>query len=218
MFQFTYVQYCTIHFPGLAEAANHQFQPADTVNTCSSEILYMEHGMQTFVRVLCVNNVELAAEKVSSARAAFAPPSSEDGQIWFVDQNSLGVTHGAVRPSIRLPDGTTTSLYSNCTCMNFEWSGFRDVTGIESYEYRVVRNETTMIAWTNTVGVKTAGSVCRMQSMGSGEVYKFQLRAVNGIEENSLPASANVLVECNKPMLQGKMLSLLSYIAISSFL
>ena len=166
-------------------------QLASTDNHFLTEEFNVSHGDKLFINIKCVNNVELATVKeatpiIISTRG----PSSDDARLGFISLSDSGLMQDQQE---------TESSQSN---LAIYWDGFRDTSGINYYEYRILSETSSLVDWTNT-GIKRFVSLYGL-TLAEEQIYTAEVRAVNVGNVKSETVSATILIDSKKPQLTGK--------------
>ena len=98
------------------------------------------------------------------------------------------------------PDRTELAVQSDKNYLQFRWVGFFDVSGIQSFEYRVMSQKGTYSDWINA-GLKDIATVDN--TFMNGKRYTIQVCAINMGYLRGDAISATMLVESRSPRLTG---------------
>ncbi|XP_052789886.1 uncharacterized protein LOC128224179 [Mya arenaria] len=191
------IKQCTCSIGMLPNNNNIQEQwYADTLSSCESNLLQLQHGDKVWVNINCVNNVDLATTKtVASNTVSIDVISSNQATV-----NILPVNEGLIS-SIPLTVGPT-KIQSNTSLVQISWSGFEDTSGIDFYEYCISdERNATIVDWTNVL-LKTVATA-RGLTLHNTETLNVSVRATNTGHHRSEAVHASFFTISQPPALSG---------------
>ncbi|WAR31701.1 hypothetical protein MAR_034243 [Mya arenaria] len=191
------IKHCTCSIGMLPNKDNVQYQwYADTLSSCESNLLQLNHGEKVYVNINCVNNVELATTTtVASNTVSMDFITSNQATV-----NILPVNEGLIS-SIPLTVGPT-KIQSNTSMVQISWSGFEDISGIDFYEYCISDDRNaTIVDWTN-VHLKTVATA-RGLTLHNTETLNVHVRATNTGQHRGEAVNASLFTISQPPVLSG---------------
>ncbi|WAR31807.1 hypothetical protein MAR_034349, partial [Mya arenaria] len=191
------IKHCTCcigMFPNKNNVQDQWF--ADTLSSCESNLLQLNHGDKVYVNINCVNYVELATTtSIASNTVSMDFITSNQATV-----NILPANEGLIS-SIPLTVGPT-KLQSNTSMVQISWSGFEDISGIDFYEYCISdERNATIVDWTN-VHLKTVATT-RGLTLHNTETLNVSVRATNTGHYRSEAVNASLFTISQPPALSG---------------
>ncbi|WAR31809.1 hypothetical protein MAR_034351 [Mya arenaria] len=193
----TDIKHCTCSIGMLPNTENVQDQwYADTLSSCESNLLQLQHGDRVWVNINCVNNVELATTKAVASNIV----STDFITSNQMTVNILPVNEGLIS-TIPISVGQT-KIQSNTSFVQISWSDFEDTSGINFYEYCISDDRNaTIVDWTN-VHLKTVATA-RGLTLHNTETLNAHVRATNSGQHRGEAVHASLITISQPPALSG---------------
>ncbi|XP_053381645.1 uncharacterized protein LOC123528459 [Mercenaria mercenaria] len=181
------VKYCLCGIGKSFSRKDMDLRLSDSKETCIFSQIYLQHGDKVFVSVKCINNVELATSMISETIIiSTESPDISKAEVRIISPDKRGTT----KPNQGL---ITTYVVADRSHVQLEWEGFEDMSGVNSYEYRVLYDNHTIVDWKNTSRRKTAE--INDLDLDPGKVYKAEVRAVNSGNYVSDSITAGLVIQ-----------------------
>ena len=149
------------------------------------------HGDVIHATVRCVNHVELMTEETSVPfTISVEKPVSELAKVEFISPDDRSLSDP--REQIAGVSDGRMFVQSNLTCLQIQWSGFTDVSGVEQFQYRILDHDKVVKPWTGT-GRETM-TLVNNRPLQRGDVYTAEVRAANIGGYVSDSASARMVI------------------------
>ena len=163
-------------------------EPTETSTTCQFFNMTLDQGDRLFVKVMCINNVELQQEVIS------------DPIFYRHTRTNIDFARVRVLPAIRTKQEmelfgkniTDVYIQSDKSQIKFEWDGFEDICGIDHYEYRIQHNINNDVEW-KRVSKHTMTEENDLH-LSPNEIYLIDVRAVNSENRTSGVVTTNLLI------------------------
>lgn len=170
---------------------------AESTANCDSALISALHGDKLYMTVTCVNGVELHTSVSGAVTVSFLPPAVNQAKANFIPENQRS-------PIYIASESNAQSVQSNSTCLRIGWEGFRDVSDIDRYEYRL-KEDTHLIRDWSSSGLHDVVTVDGLK-LSFNRHYTADVRAVNRAGYTSDVVSSAILVT-DGPLLTGKFVS-----------
>jgi hypothetical protein len=128
---------------GLQMNGIESLEPTETNSACQFINMTLAKVERVYVKVMCINNVELMEELVSDPIIIrYTSTNVEFANVQFL--SAIGFKQGIELFGMKF---TEIYLQLNKSQVKFEWDGFEDIYGIDHYEYRFLHNTKTEGTW-----------------------------------------------------------------------
>ena len=174
-------------------------QPSHITQTeydCIFHDVHVRHGTLVKTSARCVNNVELVSSMAAEPlTVSFIPPSTSSARVEIIPKSERLVNYAEF-------DENEIVIQDNLTCIQAQWDGFEDISGVSRYMYTVKYNNRTVL---KTADTTTSYNAIELQGLDlkDGDVYTVEVEAVNNGGVHSEPVRARVRADSTKPKLSG---------------
>ena len=156
----------------------------------------VRHGSVVKTNARCVNNVELSSSVAAEPlTVSFKPPSTTSARVEIIPKSQRLINSAAFGEN-----GIV--IQDNLTCIQAQWYGFEDITGVSHYWYTVKNNNSTILKMMDTNSRRSTVELHGL-SLKDGDVYTVEVEAVNSGGVYSEPISASVRTDSRQPKLSG---------------
>ena len=164
--------------------------------SCIFHNVTVRHGTVVKTNARCINNVELSSSVAAEPlTVSFNPPSTTSARVEIIPNSQRLINNAAFGEN-----GIV--IQDNLTCIQAQWYGFEDITGVSHYRYTVKNNNNTIL---KMMDKNNRHSTVKLHglSLRDGEVYTVEVEAVNTGGVYSEPVSASVRTDSRQPKLSG---------------
>ncbi|KAL3857352.1 hypothetical protein ACJMK2_012028 [Sinanodonta woodiana] len=186
------VQFC---YCGLGEdMGSVSFVPltlSSSTESCRFYNVSVAHGTTLYPHITCVNTVELSSSICGKGFVvSYLPPSIDDAKATFMPQNTMQLS------------SAVSGFQSNLTLLVAQWQGFSDISGIHSYQCKLLKDGQTIYE-NITAGKHSAWKSNNLQ-LEDDSTYELQIIAVNAGTIRSEPITCKISTYSKSPILTGK--------------
>ena len=147
-------------------------QSSPVMQTGYSCIFYdvpVRHGSVVKINTRCVNNVELSSSLVAEPlTVSFFPPSTSSARVEIIPKSESLINNAEF-------DENGIVIQANLTCIQAQWFGFEDVSGVSHYRYTVKNHNSTILKMMDTNNSHSAAELHGL-SLKDGEVTQLRWR------------------------------------------
>ena len=179
-----------------AVSADRISQFAHTEYKCIFHDVEVHHGNIVKTTIQCVNDVELSASLMTEPlTVSFIPPSTSSARVEIIPKGKrLMINADYAENGVAVQD--------NLTCIQAQWFGFEDITGVSHYSYTLKNNASAILETMNTTSSLNTVELHGL-SLKDGEVYTVEVKAINSGGVYSDPVNASVRTDSRQPKLTG---------------
>ncbi|KAK3589123.1 hypothetical protein CHS0354_017089 [Potamilus streckersoni] len=162
---------------------------SSSTERCRFSTVSVAHGTTLYPHITCVNNVELASSTCGKGFVvSYLHPSIEDAKAIFMPQNRIQMSAGS-------------GFQSNLTLLVAQWQGFTDVSGINNYQCKLLKDGHAILEDINTG--KHSGWKSYKLPLQDDSTYRLEIIAVNAGNIHSEPITCNISTYSKSPLLTG---------------